>query len=244
MQPPTPAPPAPPAPPTVDPFPGPSNPGAAAEAAEAAAEAAEAAAEAAGAATATPGRAVPRTAQELAGLRGLREELSNQLRSTQRRRDDVARQVRNTHDPATRAGLEQRLAVLDRRMVQLESDIAETGRLVTSASPALLAGREPPPRAPDRGPPEGVIAIIFILGVLVPLAIALSRILVRRARVPAADPALRESAERLARLEQAVEAIAIEVERVSEGQRFVTRLLAEPRTQGVQAPALNDYRPN
>ena len=32
---------------------------------------------------------------------------------------------------------------------------------------------------------------------------------------------------RLARLESAVEAIAIEVERISEGQRFTTRLLSE-----------------
>ena len=36
------------------------------------------------------------------------------------------------------------------------------------------------------------------------------------------------SDQRLARLEQAVESIAIEVERISEGQRFVTKLLAEP----------------
>lgn len=33
--------------------------------------------------------------------------------------------------------------------------------------------------------------------------------------------------QRLARVEQAVEAVAIEIERISEGQRFVTRLLAE-----------------
>ena len=33
--------------------------------------------------------------------------------------------------------------------------------------------------------------------------------------------------DRMARLEQAVEAIALEVERISEGQRFTTRLLAE-----------------
>jgi hypothetical protein len=33
---------------------------------------------------------------------------------------------------------------------------------------------------------------------------------------------------RLARVEQAVEAIAIEVERVGEGQRFLTKLLADP----------------
>lgn len=35
------------------------------------------------------------------------------------------------------------------------------------------------------------------------------------------------SEERMARLEAAVESIAIEVERISEGQRFTTRLLSE-----------------
>lgn len=33
--------------------------------------------------------------------------------------------------------------------------------------------------------------------------------------------------ERLARIEQAVDAIAVEVERISEGQRFTTKLLSE-----------------
>jgi hypothetical protein len=33
--------------------------------------------------------------------------------------------------------------------------------------------------------------------------------------------------DRMARLEQAVEAIALEVERISEGQRFTTKLLAD-----------------
>ena len=38
---------------------------------------------------------------------------------------------------------------------------------------------------------------------------------------------LRDVEERLDRIERAVESIAVEVERVSEGQRFVTKLLAE-----------------
>lgn len=42
------------------------------------------------------------------------------------------------------------------------------------------------------------------------------------------------SDERMARLESAVEAIAIEVERISEGQRFTTRLLTE-QAQPIQA---------
>jgi hypothetical protein len=44
------------------------------------------------------------------------------------------------------------------------------------------------------------------------------------------------SDERLARVEQAVEAIAIEIERVSEGQRFVTKLLNE-RAQSLMSEA-------
>lgn len=47
------------------------------------------------------------------------------------------------------------------------------------------------------------------------------------------------SDERLARVEQAVEAIAIEIERVSEGQRYVTKLLnerAQPMIEGVPVP--------
>jgi hypothetical protein len=51
---------------------------------------------------------------------------------------------------------------------------------------------------------------------------------------------LATSDERLARVEQAVEAIAIEIERVSEGQRYVTKLLdarAQPLLEGVSVPA-------
>ena len=34
---------------------------------------------------------------------------------------------------------------------------------------------------------------------------------------------------RLARIEQAIEAVALEIERISEGQRFTTKLLSESR---------------
>ena len=43
--------------------------------------------------------------------------------------------------------------------------------------------------------------------------------------------------DRMARLEQAVEAIALEVERISEGQRFTTRLLSEQREARLASPA-------
>ena len=183
-------------------------------------------------------RALPRTAQDIAGLRNQRDELSNQLVSAQSRRKDVARALERADNPANRAGLEQRLGVLDRRIAQIESDIAETGRLITTASPALVAQADRRDGPFNDGPPGGAVAIVFILFVLFPLVLTFARGMRRRGLAARPEPVDRESAARLARVEQAVDAIAVEVERVSEGQRFVTRLLAESRgMRAVGAPA-------
>ena len=48
--------------------------------------------------------------------------------------------------------------------------------------------------------------------------------------------------ERMTRLEQAVESIALEVERISEGQRFTTKLLAE-RAQGEPMRSVSPQEP-
>jgi hypothetical protein len=45
---------------------------------------------------------------------------------------------------------------------------------------------------------------------------------------------------RLARIEEAVEAIALEVERMGEGQRFVTKLLADRAAQSLPEPPKPD----
>ena len=42
--------------------------------------------------------------------------------------------------------------------------------------------------------------------------------------------------DRLGRMEQAIDAIAIEVERISEAQRFVTKLLAERKAPAASLP--------
>ena len=52
---------------------------------------------------------------------------------------------------------------------------------------------------------------------------------------------------RMARLEQAVDSIALEVERISEGQRFTTKLLAErgpDRAAGAPAPEWRSRTPH
>lgn len=82
-----------------------------------------------------------------------------------------------------------------------------------------------------------IVAIIF--GSLSGTVISLARM--RTARLSAQVRPNLANAEldaRLARIEQAVDAIAIEVERMSESQRFVTKVLAERLPPGPTAPAL------
>ncbi|MFL5559997.1 MAG: hypothetical protein ACJ79K_00850 [Gemmatimonadaceae bacterium] len=77
----------------------------------------------------------------------------------------------------------------------------------------------------DPGEVIGILGSLTIIGaVLFPIARALGRRIEGKPQV-AQVPA--ETNARLDRIEHAVEAIAVEVERISEGQRFTTKLLAE-----------------
>ena len=87
------------------------------------------------------------------------------------------------------------------------------------------------PFPPDIPPNVMSLAMAGILGVTLMIiafpVFGLLRALVnRRANAQAALPP-REVTERLQRIESAVDAMAVEVERISEGQRFVTKALSE-----------------
>lgn len=75
--------------------------------------------------------------------------------------------------------------------------------------------------------PLGVVAIVIIVAVAGTMSGALKMWLNRPSRAALPQPDLNEIREGLGQLQQAVDAIAIEVERLSEGQRFTTRLLSE-----------------
>jgi hypothetical protein len=77
----------------------------------------------------------------------------------------------------------------------------------------------------------------FFTVIVVTLGYPLVRAWVRRQdRMPVRPPADPAREERLARIEHAIEAVALEVERISEGQRFVTRLLSEREPARAQLP--------
>jgi hypothetical protein len=177
----------------------------------------------------------PMSAREIATLKARRSELSNQLESVDGRRSKLLSDLRRVSDPTAVKGLEDRLSLLDKRQLQLESDLAETGQALSSAPAGLAASTGVPVFAGLGSGQVVAISIVSIIFVLGPLAVGFGRALWRRASRPGLPPAaLTETAQRLGHLEAAVDTIAVEIERISEGQRFVTKLLSE----GQKAPSL------
>lgn len=85
-------------------------------------------------------------------------------------------------------------------------------------------------------PGELIPITLFIVAGFVAVFLPISRALARRAdRQSLQPPVPPEIFGRLERIEQAVDAISIEVERISEGQRFTTQLLSEGRQHAAAA---------
>ena len=83
---------------------------------------------------------------------------------------------------------------------------------------------------PPRAMGLGIAFLVTMAAVLIlmPFTRALSRA-IDRSKPKASVPS--EVTAQLAQISQAVDAIAVEVERISEGQRFTTKLLADQREQ-------------
>jgi hypothetical protein len=150
-------------------------------------------------------------------------------------------QLRKTSDPVATKGLQDRLALLDARQLQLETDLAQTGQLLSSVTAGTLASTASPPVFGGLSSNQVMgLSVLSIIFVLFPLAIGVGRSIFKRSNKPGVPPqVLTETAQRLEHLESAVDAIAIEIERISEGQRFVTKLLSG----GDAAPMLRAGNP-
>ena len=76
--------------------------------------------------------------------------------------------------------------------------------------------------------PLGAFLCAIVLAIGVPLARAYSRRMDAESRSPRLPT---EISERLERMEHALDSVALEVERISEGQRFTAKLLSEGSRQ-------------
>jgi hypothetical protein len=87
-------------------------------------------------------------------------------------------------------------------------------------------------------PAKAIIAVSLFVSLAYSVrAIALAAVAHKKEEVRQAETAPSVTEARLARIEQAVDAIALEVERISEGQRFTTKLLSEQSRPLPKAPA-------
>jgi len=163
------------------------------------------------------------------GLLAQRRELRSQLERLQDERGDIMRDLRSEQrpGPAESASLEARLKEVDARISAVDAQIAQSDLAVAKAAavPGAVVDRPPPRRD---GPPEEIlmIPIVFTIFVLAPIAVAYARRIWKRGATVIA-PVPKEVTERLDVMGQAVESIAIEVERIGEGQRFLTRVMSE-----------------
>jgi len=170
--------------------------------------------------------------RQLAGLRVQRAFLERQVRQ-----DGIGESGRAQLD-ANRANLDVQIAQGQADLDNVRAQIAARANVPTSRIAPGGQVMWPPQRMDRRIDPEMVIGMSFALLMVValPMSIAYAR-RVWRGKPQAVAPRVDEIAPRLERLEHAVDAIAIEVERISEGQRFVTKVLSErPRATASMSP--------
>ena len=165
-------------------------------------------------------------------LKAQRDELNSQLENLEDRRRDLTQRLQEPDVGGTsRQGLEARITEIDGRISAVDKQIAENELQIARAA-AVPGAVQPEPEPVRQGPPEEAFVLtgMFIVVVLLPLSIALARRIWRRG-VATITSLPAELSERLARLEQGMDAIAVEVERIGEGQRYMTRMFAEDGSQ-------------
>lgn len=144
-------------------------------------------------------------------------------------------------DQATRDAISQQVRDQINAARQEAQAAARAARASGAPTPPAIPGSEqvtvqqipwnPNDDIPPRAMGLGIAFLVTVAAVLIlmPFTRALSRAIDRsKPRASALPP---EVSSQLSQLTQAVDAIALEVERISEGQRFTTKLLAEQRAE-------------
>ena len=180
----------------------------------------------------------PRTAAENAflTLQARKEILEDQLRSLNNRRDELAGNL-DGRTGADKEGIESRLRSLDAQIQATDTELnSVTKDLAQAAVPSYAESVQTIYRGYDDG--EMVAAGFAGAGIMLALFLPLIYRTFRRRRwVPAGTTSTQAAlgTERIERMEAAIDSIAVEMERVSENQRFMTRLMTETQLAGTIA---------
>ena len=197
-----------------------------------------------------PGQArtgVPTTTQELAALIAKRDELNGQLESMTQQRSELAHDIERTgSDPAVRAAPLARLKALDDRIAATEKEVVNANAQIAAAkengvSTGEFIGFPAPPATPDVPPPpftftEQTWGERFLNGMETTAPVAVGSVLLlgavmywwisRTVRGQLTRMIAMQSA-RLEELQRSVDTVAVEMERVSENQRYVSKMVGD-----------------
>ncbi|HTI05899.1 MAG TPA: hypothetical protein VL549_11300 [Gemmatimonadales bacterium] len=182
----------------------------------------------------------PAVPQALDGLAGQLAALQAQLAGLQAQQRDLRSQLRRGPG-VDRANTAVQLADINAQIAGVNAQIAAVRADIAARVGIPTAPNIPNFRRGIDGDDVTAIFIVFMLAVLMPISLGITRRLWRRVPKgyePRVDDVI---VPRLERIEQSVDAVAIEIERIAESQRFVTRILAErPRaaaSNNASAPA-------
>jgi hypothetical protein len=175
----------------------------------------------------------------LQSLQAAQRGIERQLTVAVDRRQELVNQTK-TATSSELPAISQQIAQADAVIAQEQAALATISARIRGLQQTNTSIVVPPPR---RGLPImtgrelTIVSVFFTLAVLMPLTIGLVVRLVRRPTRDEPRPSDPMLNARMERLEQGMDAIAIEIERISEGQRFVTRVLTERPAPAAAAPA-------
>lgn len=173
----------------------------------------------------------PRTLGELRALEFKREQLSGQLANLTERRGRLLGEALLSKG-SDREAVDGRIRETDRLVARLERELDQTNAAIANTRPGLLtqAGSQVDPARIAERIAEEVVPLVGIVSlfVLAPIAFAIARLIWRRATA-ATRPAPVDTVvhQRLEQLQQSMDTIAVEVERISESQRYLSKMMSE-----------------
>jgi hypothetical protein len=178
--------------------------------------------------------------------------LSGDVARMEAQRPVMEKQVRDAGSSPFGMAYQQGLAQLDVQLAGARAELAavqkQLAKLAAPEAPKAFTSQPPfPPPDPrflDKINPNAAF-ILLALGLIIPMSIALARRLGRRPSPPPPSVAPEVIIARLDRMDQALDAIAIEMERVAESQRFMAKMMAENAVKPVEAaqPGLDEAKP-
>jgi len=195
---------------------------------------------------------------QMDGLQVREIQLRESVGKLEAQRPIIERQLRSPN-PSVRESAENQLVQIDLAVASSKVELASVREQLASrggrfANPPQFPRIMVPPQGPrpfiDRIDNDAITSMFVMtcLAILVPLSIGIARRLWRQPPRPLPTEPFDDMKQRMERLEQAVDAVAIEIERVAESQRFVAKVLVErprpaPVVESDAGQALNEGKP-